>query len=207
MKTSVNPALVKTGAIPSVANVFIQSLAAIALLMASATASANLYAFSFDDGSNSGNGLLTVVGNHAIAGTLTLTGGSDLGTFYLFPGGPTYTDSPSGKFYFDNSVFPSANPTLTDAGLLFYGTVGHPGTPGGYNFEANLFSNDLKNGSYSYSFWTVHYTTPSDAFYNVQSDNVIFSISAVPEPEEYTLMLMGSGLIAFQLRRRAKASA
>jgi hypothetical protein len=207
MKALFNPALVKMGAISLRSSVSFKSIAAIALLMASATASASLYTFSFDDGVNSGNGYLTVENNHATAGKLSLTAGSETGTFNLFTGGPANTDSPSGILYFDNSVFYGSIPILTDAGLLFTGTVGNPATPSGYNFEGNFFSNDLNNGSYSYSFWTVHYNTPSDAKYILQSDNVKFSINAVPEPEEYTLMLIGSGLIAFQLRRRAKASA
>jgi hypothetical protein len=33
------------------------------------------------------------------------------------------------------------------------------------------------------------------------------SITAVPEPEEWAMMLVGSGLISWQLRRRAKAAA
>jgi hypothetical protein len=207
MKTLANLAPVKKGATPTAANVFVKSLATVALLMASATASAQMYTFSFSDGVNTGNGNLTVLDNHATGGTLTVTGGSDIGTYALLTGGPAYTDSPSGLFYFDNSVFASINPILSDAGLLFYGTVGNPATPSGYNYEANLFSNDLNNGSYSYSFWTAHYKTASDALFYVKTDNVIFNVTAIPEPEEYVLMLIGSGLIAFRLRCRAKATA
>ena len=39
--------------------------------------------------------------------------------------------------------------------------------------------------------------------YDTHIDNV--SIAAVPEPEEYLMMLLGSGMVAFQVKRKQKA--
>jgi predicted secreted protein len=39
------------------------------------------------------------------------------------------------------------------------------------------------------------------------SVGIASTITAVPEPEEWAMMLVGSGLISWQLRRRAKAAA
>ena len=55
----------------------------------------------------------------ATAGSLTVTGGSDVGTYTLIPGGPGTTTSPLGSFTYDNLITPSANPALDTGGLLF----------------------------------------------------------------------------------------
>jgi hypothetical protein len=55
----------------------------------------------------------------ATSGSLTVTGGSDVGTYALIPGGPGVTTSPFGSFIYDNVVTPSANPALDVDGLLF----------------------------------------------------------------------------------------
>jgi hypothetical protein len=55
----------------------------------------------------------------ATAGSLTVTGGSDVGTYTLIPGGPGTTTSPLGSFTYDNVITPSANPALDTGGLLF----------------------------------------------------------------------------------------
>ncbi len=55
----------------------------------------------------------------ATSGTLTVTGGSDVGTYSLIPGGPGVTLSPLGSFDYDNVLNPSANPALDVDGLLF----------------------------------------------------------------------------------------
>jgi hypothetical protein len=55
----------------------------------------------------------------ATGGSLTVTGGSDVGTYTLIPGGPGVTNSPYGTFTYDNVVTLSANPALDIEGLLF----------------------------------------------------------------------------------------
>jgi hypothetical protein len=79
----------------------------------------------------------------ATSGTLTVTGGSDVGTWTLIPGGPGVTTSPLGGFIYDNLITPSANPALDVDGLLF-GVTGK---------ELNVWGNSANN----YSFYD--YTT------------------------------------------------
>jgi hypothetical protein len=55
----------------------------------------------------------------ATAGSLTVTGGSDVGTYPLIPGGPGMVTSPAGCFFYDNLITPSANPVMDTGGLLF----------------------------------------------------------------------------------------
>jgi hypothetical protein len=75
----------------------------------------------------------------ATSGTLTVTGGSDVGSYNLIPGGPGVTLSPLGSFDYDNLITPSANPALDVDGLLF-GVTGE---------EINVWG----TGANSYSFY------------------------------------------------------
>jgi hypothetical protein len=74
----------------------------------------------------------------ATGGTLTVTGGSDVGTWTLIPGGPGVTLSPLGSFDYDNVITPSANPALDTDGLLF-GSAGK---------ELNVWGNSANNYSF-----------------------------------------------------------
>jgi len=74
----------------------------------------------------------------ATAGSLTVTGGSDVGTWTLIPGGPGVTYSPFGSFIYDNVITPSADPALDVDGLLF-GTTGK---------ELNVWGNGVDNYSF-----------------------------------------------------------
>ncbi len=74
----------------------------------------------------------------AAAGSLTVTGGSDLGTYTLIAGGPAVTNSPFGSFIYDNVITPSANPALDTDGLLF-GVTGK---------ELNVWGNSANNYSF-----------------------------------------------------------
>ena len=75
----------------------------------------------------------------ATSGTLTVTGGADVGSYTLIPGGPGVTLSPLGSFDYDNLITPAANPALDVDGLLF-------GTPGE---EINVWG----TGTNTYSFY------------------------------------------------------
>ena len=74
----------------------------------------------------------------ATSGSLTVTGGSDVGTYTLIPGGPGVTTSPFGSFLYDNVITPSANPALDVDGLLF-GVAGK---------EINVWGNSADNYSF-----------------------------------------------------------
>jgi len=74
----------------------------------------------------------------ATSGSLTVTGGSDVGTYTLIPGGPGVTTSPFGSFIYDNVITPSANPELDVDGLLF-GATGK---------ELNIWGNSANNYSF-----------------------------------------------------------
>ncbi len=74
----------------------------------------------------------------ATGGSLTVTGGSDVGTYTLIPGGPGIVTSPFGSFLYDNVITPTANPALDVDGLLF-GTAGK---------ELNVWGNSPDNYSF-----------------------------------------------------------
>jgi len=121
----------------------------------------------------------------ATSGTLTVTGGSDVGTYTLVPGGPSGMISPSGAFIYDNLVFPASDPTLDGDGLLFSG--------GG--LEINIWGNSPDN----YSFYSYE-----NGGYNVQdtdSGQVAF-FAATPEPS--AMVLLGSLLVGLGLNGRRK---
>lgn len=74
----------------------------------------------------------------ATAGSVTVTTGSDQGTFPLLPGGPGVTTSPMGAFIYDNLLYFMTNPPLDVDGLLFTG----PGV------EVNIWGNSPDNYSF-----------------------------------------------------------
>ncbi len=74
----------------------------------------------------------------ATSGSLTVTGGSDVGTYTLFPGGPGVTTSPLGSFLYDDVITPSANPALDTDGLLFRAA----------GKELNVWGNSANNYSF-----------------------------------------------------------
>jgi hypothetical protein len=74
----------------------------------------------------------------ATSGNLTVTGGSDVGTYTLIPGGPGVTTSPFGSFLYDNVITASANPALDVDGFLF-GVAGK---------EINVWGNSADNYSF-----------------------------------------------------------
>jgi hypothetical protein len=110
-----------------------------------------LFDFAFTIGPNTGYGNFntTDIGNgqfFATAGNLTVTGGPDIGTYPLFPGGPGVTTSPSGFFIFDNILYPSIDPSVDNDGLLFMGNgleINIFSNPGNYQFYDNTGYNDV----------------------------------------------------------------
>lgn len=111
----------------------------------SASAFEPLFNFLFAIGPDTGYGALNTTDNAngeflATGGTLTVTGGQDVGSYPLYPDGPTEVDSPSGFFFVDNLLYPSVDPPIDNGGLLFATAA---------DFEINIFS----NGADSYQFY------------------------------------------------------
>jgi len=107
------------------------------------TATLPIIDFSFSIASQTAYGSINVSdqGNGswlATGGTLTVTGGSDVGTYTLIPGGPGITTSPLGSFLYDNLVTPANNPALDVDGLLF----------GSSGKELNVWGNSINNYSF-----------------------------------------------------------
>jgi hypothetical protein len=99
--------------------------------------------FSFTISTETASGSLNVTDEGggkwlATAGSLTVTGGVDVGTWTLIPGGPGVTLSPLGSFDYDNVITPSANPALDTDGLLF----------GASGKELNVWGNTPNNYSF-----------------------------------------------------------
>jgi len=116
----------------------------------------------------------------ATSGTLTVTGGADVGTWSLIPGGPGVTTSPLGAFLYDNVITPAANPALDVDGLLF-------GIPGK---ELNVWGNSANN----YSFYDY---TPASGYGTTLVGAGTFNFQPAPgggqsTPAKYTFDVEGA---------------
>jgi hypothetical protein len=100
----------------------------------------------------------------ATSGSLTVTGGSDVGTWTLIPGGPGMVNSPLGAFRYDNLITPAANPVLDTGGLLF-GITGK---------ELNVWG----TGANTYSFYD--YTSGVGYGTQLNSVNGTFTFQTAP---------------------------
>ncbi len=181
-------------------------LGSVLILGALGQARADQIEFAFS--ATAGGGTITVTGSvladdlgggvyHAVSGSGVYHTGAGDTPITLIPGGgggPTISTSPAGAFYYDNLVYPSANPTLDYWGLLF--NLGPPFPP--YSgVELNLFS----TGPDLYSVWV--YSSASGG-YVVADDGATVDVTAVPAPTGLVLAgLGGLGLRAFRRRRTA----
>ena len=156
-----------------------------------ASATTFVYDFSSNDGTENATGRLTATANGngtftAISGTIDASGplASGTGTLTSNASAPAASYSPSGAFTYDDQLLPGQNPLITNPGLLF--KIG--GT------EVNIFSNGPGPGTYSLDTWA--------GGYGYQTGN--FTLSAVPEPASWAMMLIGFGLIGSMMRASRK---
>ncbi len=148
-----------------------------------------LFDFTFSLGPDTGFGSINATDEGggvflATSGTVTVTGGSDIGTYSLVAGGPGGTLSPSGAFIYDNLVYPGNDPTLDGDGLLFAGgglEINIWGNfPGDYNFDS------FNGGGYNVT--------------DEESGVVAFGVVTTPEPSAF--FLLGSLLVGLGISRR-----
>jgi hypothetical protein len=169
--------------------------AALALGGFATEASATTFVFDYtsNDGTELASGTLSATANGdgaftATTGSITASGpvATGAGTLIANASAPSAIDSPSGYFLFDDQVLPGQNPLITNPGLLF--DIG--------GSEINIYSNGPGPGTYLFQ------TNNGGAsrFGN-------FSISAVPEPASWAMMLLGMGLVGSAARFSRKQAA
>lgn len=108
-------------------------VATLALPAFFSTAMADTYDFSYTDGgANVASGVIDVVNDTAVSGSLTVTAGAATGTWTLQPGA-----GEDGSFIWDNLVNPNSDPFLDPDGLLFVDG----------NSELNIWGNSPDNYS------------------------------------------------------------
>ena len=126
--------------------------------------------FSFDIAPETGYGVMNMQDQGsgsflAVAGSLTVTAGSDAGTYPLYPGGPGITTSPDNAFQYDDLVTPLSSPPLDVEGLLFRNAA--------TSFEINIWGNTPGNYSY-YNF------TPGPGYGTTLTESGTFTTSTAP---------------------------
>lgn len=118
---------------------------------------------------NEGNGSFL-----ATAGTLTVTGtddGNNLGTYSVYPGGPSVVLSPNGGFDYDNLFYPSSDPLLSIVGgPLFIDSRG---------FEINLWGNSPAD---NYSFYGSSASAGQTYLYADTGVPFTLNMSSAPDP-------------------------
>jgi PEP-CTERM motif len=175
-------------------------LAAIATLAFVGVGQAQILDVSFTGAQSSAFGQIDVVNGIAISGSLTVTSGTEQGTYNLVTlnsplinGDPadngaiqTLRISGGNDQIFDNAVAVGADPFLTNDGLEFANdtTIGF-----------NLFSNSP--GSY-----TLYHAS---AIQYVIDTGTATATAAVPEPSVWALMLAGLGFLALARYRSRQA--
>lgn len=152
------------------------------------------FEISFSGGGVQGVGILNATSNGdgsftAVSGSAFVIGAPRSGALTLLanPFSPSFVISPSGFFFFDNQLFPGANPTLSEGGLLFLFADGT---------EVNIWGTGPSTYTYA----------DSTGF---QYDFLSFRLTLVPEPSSLTMVAVAlvPGLGVWWSRRRSKAIA
>jgi len=125
--------------------VILALFALVTALAISPVVSAQNYDFTFSGGGITASGELYAPGTfgvtegNATTGSITVTGDPNLsgvGTLIASPNGPgVQTTSPSGYFYYDDTLYPGQDPSIDNNGLLFMDN----------GFEVNIYSNGAGN--------------------------------------------------------------
>ena len=141
-------------------------LATVVLSVSAPMAQAEMYDLTYTDGgANVATGVIDVVGDNAISGSLTVTAGAADGSWTLSPGSGS-----DGSFIWDNIVTPGSDPFLDVDGLLFVN---------GFS-ELNIWGNSPDNYSL-YGNIDGNYNPVSDggtATLTPVSDNIVSSVAA-----------------------------
>lgn len=126
---------------------------------------------------------------NATDGSLTITGGIDIGTYTLLPGPSGGTCSPdSCEFYYDDDLFPASTPPIDPEGLVF--------TSG--STLVNLTASDAND----YYFLTY---SPQQGLYMENDTSGNAYVSLTPEPRSSTLFGVAlAGLCVVQYRKLAR---
>jgi PEP-CTERM motif len=166
-------------------------LVGVALAFAAPAAKAEVYKFDF----TSADSTLTAMGTFTVsAGEITDISGTLAGSVaqtidQLVPNSnfPAYSTSPGGAFYYDNAFFPGSDPHLDVGGVLFT------------TFEnAGGYWNLWGTAPGAYSFWE---STPNG--YAVTQTGGTLTVTAVPEPATWVMLLLGFAGLGYAERRNS----
>jgi hypothetical protein len=126
--------------------------------------------------------------------------GETVGGLIANPHGPFPSYSDDGMFIFDNVWFGGASPVLSNPGLFFSGASGD---------EYNLFSDNATTYQLYRATSGVGYQGNSVGVleYRDASRADLAAVAGVPEPQAWSLMILGFGAIGSMLRRRRNAPA
>ena len=162
-----------------------------AATLAAAPAAAATYLFTY---TSTGAAPFTAVGHLTTAATMNAAGtfdvtaisgnvdGDAITALTANPNKPNASGSADGLFTYDNTVSPAGATLLTNPGLLFTSAT----------HEYNVFA-DSPTQYELYQATGGSYTENSIG---------LFTLTAVPEPAAWTLMIAGFGLVGAALRRR-----
>lgn len=180
------------------------TLIAAATILSASAAQADIYTFTFTGGSYTvSDGSFTTTGPVNADGTYDITSAAgtlvsaDLslpqGTFTLTPGNGASLATADGQELYSNLYTPGAT-SFAAQGLEVEGA----------GFELNLYN--AVNAAYAKCKGVDCASVPGGSLFD-PGDTGVISITAVPEPAMWTLMIVGFAMTGFAARRRSAAIA